>query len=572
MKSLIIGSLCVAGLMVGCSSEPKGDAARSGRAAEAITRGALDTTHQSVMFLYDSGKSAACTGTVVAVKGTSGFFLTAAHCVSGATASKLVILQGNDSAKASIQYPVTDFLVHKDYTGGDGPVYDFAMVKFTGAGGTTPTTPFLTKALDDLAAGANVTIVGYGKTSASDSGNSARRFVTNKLANNAGGYAVSALQLSYRQDGALGGACSGDSGGPVLYTLGGVEYVAGVTSYGDENCAVFGVSGRVSAVADWAEGYIDGTPINPPQTCDECRQASTSGVGSCSGTVADCVNDADCNALLTCLGSCADGDSACTGNCASSHQGGAAVYRKIFDCVCDTGCKDACASDASCQTPACGFSFSNQTCSTCVDGACCAEEQACADDSACAACASSANPDASCNSNRKLIEFSLCYRKSCATECGITQSKCGFSASGAGCQTCFETKCCAESQACANDVDCYLCEVSSPRPATCASNALASAFDACIASECAAECGGGSTGTGGAGSGGASGAGGGAATPGSGGSWSPPDGGAAAGSTDAGSSGTCSLVAPGRAGGAAWVLLGLAALGGLRRRRVARAA
>jgi secreted trypsin-like serine protease len=64
-------------------------------------------------------------------------------------------------------------------------------------------------------------------------------------------------QISYSQDdGALGiGPCNGDSGGPAFVDRGGTWYVAGITSYGDADCDIYGVSTRVDGFTSWIEGY-----------------------------------------------------------------------------------------------------------------------------------------------------------------------------------------------------------------------------------------------------------------------------------------------------------------------------
>ena len=48
-----------------------------------------------------------------------------------------------------------------------------------------------------------------------------------------------------------GGPCQGDSGGPSFVKIGNVEYVAGVTSFGDAACAYYGVSTAVQDYYDW---------------------------------------------------------------------------------------------------------------------------------------------------------------------------------------------------------------------------------------------------------------------------------------------------------------------------------
>ena len=48
-----------------------------------------------------------------------------------------------------------------------------------------------------------------------------------------------------------GGECNGDSGGPSISTIGGVQYVSGVTSWGDPVCHAFNISTSVADFYDW---------------------------------------------------------------------------------------------------------------------------------------------------------------------------------------------------------------------------------------------------------------------------------------------------------------------------------
>ncbi len=57
----------------------------------------------------------------------------------------------------------------------------------------------------------------------------------------------SATQISYSQPLVDGGPCSGDSGGPAFIDRSGTTYMAGLTSYGDANCRIYGVSTRADA-------------------------------------------------------------------------------------------------------------------------------------------------------------------------------------------------------------------------------------------------------------------------------------------------------------------------------------
>ena len=65
-----------------------------------------------------------------------------------------------------------------------------------------------------------------------------------------------------------GGPCQGDSGGPAFLTLGGTEYVSGVTSYGDGICAEYGISTAVQDFYDWIIGYAPEVATQYVEVCD----------------------------------------------------------------------------------------------------------------------------------------------------------------------------------------------------------------------------------------------------------------------------------------------------------------
>lgn len=72
-------------------------------------------------------------------------------------------------------------------------------------------------------------------------------------------------QISYEQ--ASAGPCFGDSGGPAFIQRC-RPYVAGITSYGDQNCNVYGVSTRPDAFEDWIVTWIGTVPTQIPPTAD----------------------------------------------------------------------------------------------------------------------------------------------------------------------------------------------------------------------------------------------------------------------------------------------------------------
>ncbi len=521
--------LPVLALACGGSSPP--DGAALGAQSDAIYKGSAETSSPAVMALQiDLGNStgAACTGTVVAVKGNVGYFLTAAHCAVTHDAndeptttpldpSQLFVLPGTDYSKATTGYPVLEVKVHPAYKAVTSAPYDFAMMRFSFNGAAPPVIPPLTPAEDTIAVGSKLDVIGYGKTD-SNPNNSVRNHAQ---------LTVSSLQASgtlviFDPAQNVSGTCQGDSGGPGLTGSGSSRRVGAVTSFGGQSCGNFGGSGRVSKVYDsFIKPFIDGT--TGALTCDECRTSATVAGGACSGQVDACLADTDCAAFVDCANKCADGDDACQTKCQSDHAAGVDVYVKIFDCVCATGCVTECAADALCKKPSCGFTAQDPTCQTCFETKCCSQMAACAADKDCAACATSANKPASCATNALYQAEQQCISTGCLTECG--GSKCGFGSDDATCNTCYEEKCCSELAACAADATCTSCVTTSTPAASCASNPLVKAARTCVNGSCATACGGGAGGSGGSGAGG-SGAGG-----------SSAGGSSAGGATSAGSAG-----------------------------------
>ncbi len=65
-----------------------------------------------------------------------------------------------------------------------------------------------------------------------------------------------------------GGPCQGDSGGPSFYTVGGREYTASVTSFGDPICSAFGASTAVQDYYDWLISLAPDLANSYVEICD----------------------------------------------------------------------------------------------------------------------------------------------------------------------------------------------------------------------------------------------------------------------------------------------------------------
>ena len=62
--------------------------------------------------------------------------------------------------------------------------------------------------------------------------------------------------------------CNGDSGGPTIHTIGGVDYVAGVTSFGDTPCIGFNISTAIQDFYDWIIGIAPEVASQYKEICD----------------------------------------------------------------------------------------------------------------------------------------------------------------------------------------------------------------------------------------------------------------------------------------------------------------
>ncbi len=350
-------SICLGGLHVGCNEGPAQDEVLQTHRAP-IINGNLDTTHDAVVAVWLGG--GACSGTIIHKSGSNAWVLTAAHCVTPMAPQS--VIQGDNYNSPDATYPVADYAYHPAYSGA-GSLYDFAVIRITGADSSTPVIPAMTPAEDSLSAGSQVRHVGYGLTSYPNGHTSWRHETINTL------NSVSVSYFDYLQP--TSGPCSGDSGGPAL-SIGGSERVAGVISGGDQSCSVNGLSGRVSAVYDgFILPYINGQPIT--MTCGECFTSATQGNGACTSQVNACFASTPCDALISCVDPCIT--QACVGACMQNHSAGYPLYRAIYDCVCTTGCTTECAGDELCTRGLGEPCNAGTECDSghCVDGVCCTE-------------------------------------------------------------------------------------------------------------------------------------------------------------------------------------------------------
>jgi hypothetical protein len=241
--------------------EPSGPIARL---EQPILGGTLDEAHPEVMLLADAA-GFLCTGTNIQVGGSSGFLLTAAHCVTEAARfgggvvpidpARFVVVPGADFAESALAFPVEAITVEPNYDGGFA-TDDIAIVRFAFGNGPAPgVIEPLGAGADDLTVNDELLLIGYGQTEV-DGLNTERRSVERSVDG------LDAELVAYSQEDGSG-ACFGDSGGPGLVEVGGEERVGlvisgGVAALGVDCDGGVGLAMRVSAYADFIGDVLSG--------------------------------------------------------------------------------------------------------------------------------------------------------------------------------------------------------------------------------------------------------------------------------------------------------------------------
>ncbi len=195
-------------------------------------------------------KSPFCTGTLIA----EDVVLTAGHCVeswggSVLSPSQVAIYVGENpfSDLSSHTYTVSEIEQHADYNS-MALTDDIALIRLDSAVTEATPVPHLPSSLGlgSSDVGGTLNFAGFGST---ESGGYGKLLQVDQQLD-----AVYSETIYYTQ--ASGGPCSGDSGGPAYYEVGGTWYVAGVTSYGDWACKTYGVSTKVDAYTTWIDAFV----------------------------------------------------------------------------------------------------------------------------------------------------------------------------------------------------------------------------------------------------------------------------------------------------------------------------
>ena len=308
-----------------------------------------------------------CTGTLV----TPDVVVTAAHCLTTRKGKRITttppssvaiyVGDGTYTDPNGAAYGAVETLVHPGYDP-NALVNDIALVRISPpASGVTPV-PVLPHSLGFSSAnlGETLNFAGFGED---ENG----QYNVKLQANGAlgglgcdvsgcydGGYPAG--QISYNQY--TSGPCFGDSGGPAFVNRGGTWYLAGVTSYGDNACAIYGVSTRVDAYEAWiadfasppatcvADGYCDpacATGADPDCAAPSCVADGYCDPACAAGADPDCTQggetcgDGTCDADESCDGR--SGTSACSSDCPGKTTGKPSGRYCVVGGVCEgPGC------------------------------------------------------------------------------------------------------------------------------------------------------------------------------------------------------------------------------------------
>jgi len=246
--------LCLVVLACGSQGEPGSMASTSADIVGGSETSALPAVG---MLVYDGQPH--CTGTLIGPRTV----LTAGHCTSGFSASRMKFLLGPDVSVPEKVLGVAAVRPHPNYDG-DAVTNDIGYVALSGDAPIAPlgVNPL---AMDASWVGKSLLFVGYGNNDGyAGTGAGIKRAVIMPISK------VTSGAFEYTTRGK--NTCNGDSGGPAFVKDSLGNYlVAGVTSYGDFYCVSYGVDTRVDPYLTFLG--ISGTtpPPSPPPVSDPCK-------------------------------------------------------------------------------------------------------------------------------------------------------------------------------------------------------------------------------------------------------------------------------------------------------------
>jgi secreted trypsin-like serine protease len=302
MFRIPLAAMAILGMTVACQNadEPLLIEGTGSAVSSKIFSGSPPTLaeHDAVVALHKLAKggrsvyvSPFCSGTLI----RGDVVVTAAHCMSGVSPNKVAIFVGDEaSTDAGAEnyifnhlYSVSEISTHPSYNSFQ-LTNDIALMRLdsdaAAAEGISPV-PELPGSEDFTEADVGVTNLNFAGFGVTESGSFGTKLQVDVVLGGLGCSVAgcpspgdSTTQISYTQP--TGGPCSGDSGGPAFIDRAGTTYVAGLTSYGDAGCVVYGVSTNVAPF----EGFI-GDFVGISDTGDTGLDTGDTGLDTCGDGV-----------------------------------------------------------------------------------------------------------------------------------------------------------------------------------------------------------------------------------------------------------------------------------------------
>ncbi len=218
-----------------------------------IIGGTSDNVDRSVVAIsvWNQQVSHTCSATVVSPH----VVVTAAHCVDPGDVGVDNVVQVFMGDTLASPWPwlyksVKEVHVPPNYDSGNIFSGNDIAVVITKSALGRPALPMNRVALGPSDVGRSIRFVGFGKTAANNPDSYGRRYQASLSITSVSSKFVSSSSANSF-------TCQGDSGGPGFIKRSGVEYIAGINSFGPANCNGANTSTRVDAFAQsFVDGYI----------------------------------------------------------------------------------------------------------------------------------------------------------------------------------------------------------------------------------------------------------------------------------------------------------------------------